>query len=135
MSWSARAFRIKQEAHVRFLSLLLLTLLLCSASFAGQSSVPGASPTSDHAAASEPKTIQGCLSGDPEEGYFIGTNSGDLYQVIGKTAWLKQFNGQTVSITGNVAQRKASWSASRVLSSLPPTVRPRKVVKVEGTCG
>ena len=115
------------------LSISVVILLLCVVSLA-QSSAPGASPTSDHVGASEPKTIQGCLSGDPEEGYFLGTDSGDLYQIIGKTAWLKQYNGRTVSITGNVTRRKASWSASRVLSSLPPTVRPRKVVKIEDTC-
>lgn len=89
---------------------------------------------SGHVGASEPKTIQGCLIGDPEEGYFLGTDSGDLYQVIGKTTWLKQYNRRTVSITGNIARRKASWSASRVLSSLPPTVRPTKVVKIEDRC-
>ena len=116
------------------LSMSVVIPFLCVVSLAGQSSVPGPSPASDHVAASEPKTIQGCLSGDPEEGYFLGTDSGDLYQVIGKTALLKQYNGRTVSITGSVARRKASWSASRALSSLPPTVRPRKVVKIEDTC-
>ena len=119
---------------MRILSLSLLILLRCSVPVAGQSSAPGASPTSDPTVGSEPKRIQGCLSGDPEEGYFLGTDSGDVYQVIGKAAWLKQYNGRTVSITGNVAHRKASWSASRVLSSLPPTVRPRKIVKIEDTC-
>lgn len=116
------------------LAISVVIPFLCVISIAGQSSAPAASPMSDHVAPSEPKTIQGCLSGDPEEGYFLGTDSGDLYQVIGKTAWLKQYNGRTVSITGNVARRKASWSASRVLSSLPPTVRPTKVVKIEDTC-
>lgn len=116
------------------LSMWVVVPLLCVASVVGQSSAPGASHRSDSAAASEPKTIQGCLSGDPEEGYFLGTDSGDLYQVIGETASLKQYNGQTVSITGNVARRKASWSAWRVLASLPPTVRPRKVVKLENRC-
>jgi hypothetical protein len=122
------------EVRMRAVAISVVIPFLCVISIAGQSSVPAASPMSDHAAPSEPKTIQGCLSGDPEEGYFLGTGSGDLYQVIGKTAWLKQYNGRTVSITGNVARRKASWSASKVLSSLPPTVRPTKVVKIEDTC-
>jgi hypothetical protein len=43
------SFRIKKEAHVRVLSLSLLILLLCLASFAGQSSVPGASSAMMHA--------------------------------------------------------------------------------------
>lgn len=119
---------------MRGLFLSSLILLLCWVSVAGQSSAPRASASNGPAAASEPKTVQGCLTGDPEEGYFLGTNSGDLYQVIGKTAWLKRYDGRTVSITGNVARRKAFWSASRVLSSLPPTVRATKIAKIEDTC-
>jgi hypothetical protein len=81
-----------------------------------------------------PKTLAGCLSGDSREGYFLGSDTGDLYQVIGSNASLHRYAGQTVRIIGSVAYRKPAWSPSRVLASLPPTLTLSSIKKVSDTC-
>jgi hypothetical protein len=114
--------------------LLLLVLLLLGTSAAQQSPNQGKSNGSTPSKAVGPQTIEGCLSGDSREGYFLGTNTGDLYQVIGSNASLHHYAGQSVRINGTVAYRKPSWSPSRVLATLPPTLTVSNIKKVSDTC-
>jgi hypothetical protein len=81
---------------------LPLVLLLLGVSAAQQAISPGKAGNGTSNAAG-PKTLAGCLSGDSREGYFLGSDTGDLYQVIGSNASLHHYAGQTVRITGTVA--------------------------------
>jgi hypothetical protein len=114
--------------------LLLLVLLLPGTSAAQQTSSPAKSNASATSKVVGPISIEGCLSGDSREGYFLGTDTGDLYQVIGSNASLHHYAGQSVRITGTVANRKPSWSPSRVLATLPPTLTVSNIKKVSDTC-
>jgi hypothetical protein len=100
--------------------LLLFALLLLGTSAAQQTSNQGKSNGSGPSKAGGPQSIQGCLSGDSREGYFLGTDTGDLYQVIGSNASLHHYAGQFVRISGTVAYRKPSWSPSRCLRPYLP---------------
>jgi hypothetical protein len=114
--------------------LLLLALLSLGTSAAQQTSNPEKSNGSAPPKAGGPQSIQGCLSGDSKAGYFLGTDTGDLYQVIGSNASLHRYAGQFVRINGTVAYRKPSWSPSRVLATLPPTLILSNIKKLTDTC-
>jgi hypothetical protein len=114
-------------------SLLLLVLLLLGTSAARQTS-GSEKAKAEPSKVAESKSIQGCLSGDSREGYFLGTDTGDLYQVIGSNASLHHYAGQSVRITGTVAYRKPAWSPSRVLATLPPTLTLSSIKKISDTC-
>jgi hypothetical protein len=116
----------------REVSCLIILLVCCAAT--AQQPAQGNVKERGTGPVDEPKSVSGCLSGDATEGYFLGSDTGDLYQVIGDNAVLKEYAGKTVRITGAVANRKPSWSASRVLATLPPTLRPNKISKVFDTC-
>jgi len=113
---------------------VLLLVLLPGICVGQQPSNPGNSKGSVAAKAVGPQSIEGCLSGDSREGYFLGTDTGDLYQVIGSNASLHRYAGQFVRINGTVAYRKPSWSPSRVLATLPPTLTLSNIKKVTDTC-
>jgi len=110
----------------------LFVLLWLGISAAQQTSSSGTENGTSKAVG--PQTIEGCLSGNSKEGYFLGSNTGDLYQVIGSNASLHHYAGQTVRIAGTVAYRKPSWSPSRVLATLPPTLTLSNIKKLLDTC-
>jgi hypothetical protein len=114
--------------------LFLLLFLLPGICLAQQSSKQENSKASAPSKATGPQSIEGCLSGDSREGYFLGTDTGDLYQVIGSNSSLHHYAGESVRINGTVAYRKPSWSPSRVLASLPPTLTLSSIKKVSDTC-
>jgi|SRR5258708_3489884 hypothetical protein len=114
--------------------LLFIVLVLPRTSVAQQTPTPGKSNESATPKAVGPRTIDGCLSGDAKEGYFLGTDSGDLYQVIGSNASLHRYAGETVRIAGTVAYRKPAWSPSKVLATLPPTLTVSNIKKVFDSC-
>jgi hypothetical protein len=122
------------EVHMREWFLLLLVLVPAGTSVAQQTSVLEKSTESTTPKAVGPRTIDGCLSGNAKEGYFWGTDTGDLYQVIGSNSSLHRYAGQTVRIAGTVAYRKPAWSPSRELATLPPTLTVSNIKKVLGTC-
>jgi len=113
---------------------LLLLVLVPPGSVAQQTSNLGKSTESTTPKAVGPRTIDGCLSGNAKEGYFLGTDTGDLYQVIGSNSSLHRYAGQTVRIAGTVAYRKPAWSPSRVLATLPPTLTVSNIKKVLDAC-
>jgi hypothetical protein len=113
--------------------LLLVVLVLARTCVAQQTPAPGKSNESTTQKAVGPRTIDGCLSGNVKEGYFLGTDTGDLYQVISHAS-LHRYAGQTVRIAGTVAYRKPAWSPSRVLATLPPTLTVSNIRKVFDSC-
>jgi hypothetical protein len=125
---------IRPEVYMRDRFWLLVVLLLLATTAAQQTSNPGKSNGSASPKAVGPQSIEGCLSGDSKEGYFLGTDTGDLYQVIGNNTSLHHFAGQSVRINGTVAYRKPSWSPSRVLATLPPTLTLSNIKKLTDTC-
>jgi hypothetical protein len=119
---------------MRRLLFLPLVLLLLGVSAAQQQTTNPQKAENEASKTVGSMTLSGCLSGDSREGYFLGSDTGDLYQVIGSNASLHRYAGQTVRITGTVAYRKPAWSPSRVLATLPPTLTLSSIKKVSDTC-
>jgi hypothetical protein len=113
---------------------LLLPLVLWLGTSAAQQPSTSGKAENGTSGAIGPRTIQGCLSGNSRESYFLGSDTSDLYQVIGSNTLLHHYAGQSVRVTGTVAYRKPSWSPSRVLATLPPTLTVSNIKKVADTC-